>query len=108
MKGIQNGLTWITDADGNKLDQCYPLVTFFFAKLPVMDGSPIRVYYIVMTVCSSLYFCSMLLVAMVSKALMLAKTGKLVVAEMQTYQTGLTQKEYALIVVIKMSLLILC
>jgi len=42
-----------------------------------------------------------------SKALTLVKTGKWVV-EMETYQTGLTDKEYASVVEVKLSLLILC
>jgi hypothetical protein len=103
VKGIQDGLSWITDDDGNKIEQCYPLVTFFFAKLPVMNSSGIRVYYIVVSVCCSLYFCGMLAVAVVQRTLMLAKTGKWTAAELGGYQTGLTEKQYVLSLFIECS-----
>jgi hypothetical protein len=58
-----------------------------------MKGSGIRVYYIVISVSCSLYFCGMLAVAVVQRIVTLVRTGTWAVAEVGGYQTGLTEKE---------------
>lgn len=72
VEGIKDGLIIVTDESGNDRPcQCYPLRTFFFAKLLVLGG--IRYLYIVMSTGTAVYFGIMLLVAMVERVLHLAQ-----------------------------------
>ena len=94
--GVSDGLQIPLNPDTGDLIscQCYPLQTFFFAKLRVYGG--IRYFYVVMTICSTLYYGLMLLAAAVERihhvVHVLNQTKP--VFETVTYETGLTRKEY--------------
>lgn len=93
VEGVEDGLAWITNEDGSKKEECYPLTTFFFAKLPVMGDSGIRIYYIVITIACALYFGSMIVVAAVLKMIGILQSRPMAARGKGIYDTGLTTKE---------------
>jgi len=93
IEGVEDGLAWITKEDGSKKDECYPLTIFFFAKLPVMGYSGVRIYYIVITTACALYFGSMVVVAAVLKMVDIVKSGTVMGRGKGIYDTGLTTRE---------------
>lgn len=60
-RGVKGGLAPIVDDQGVKREECYPLVTFLFAKLDVLG--PIRSFYIFVTLACTAYYSVMLAVA---------------------------------------------
>lgn len=97
VEGVRDGLAWLVDEEGGKREECYPLVTFFFAKLqvtPVTSKSGIRVWYIVMAVCTTVYYVLMLFVAVFHRVLDIGESKKLFAMGMGHYETGLTDAEY--------------
>ena len=93
--GVSDGLQIPISPSTGKLIpcQCYPLETFFFAKLRVYGG--IRYFYIVMSIGSTLYYASMILAAAAERihhvVHVLRQTKP--VFESVIYETGLTPKE---------------
>ena len=96
-KGIDDGLSIPIDTNvyPNQLVscQCYPLVTFFFAKVRVYGG--IRYFYILMSTGTTAYFACMLLAAAAERIHHLKHVLNQTkpVFESVIYETGLTRKE---------------
>lgn len=94
--GVKDGLLWLTNPDGSKKVECYPLVTFFFAKLdvsPVTQHTQIRFWYIFMFSCTTAYYGLMLVVALFHRVLDIGSSKKLFALGMGHYETGLTDSE---------------
>ncbi|KYG40601.1 hypothetical protein M433DRAFT_28108 [Acidomyces richmondensis BFW] len=96
-KGIEDGLVVITtDTGGPKPCQCYPLYTFFFARLKVLGG--IRYLYIIMTTGTTLYFGSMIIIAGIDRSRHLFDLKRLShMFENTRYETGFLAPELAFI-----------
>ncbi len=96
IEGVKDGLTIPVSPDypNNPIPcQCYPLHTFFFAKLRVYGG--IRYFYILMSTSTSAYFACMLLAAAAERIHHLKHVLNQTkpVFESVIYETGLTRKE---------------
>ena len=89
IEGIEDGLAPLRDENGRYRDECYPLETFFFAKLPVRGG--IRYWYIFITVSCTLYYGLMLFVAVLERGMRAWGSKKLFTVG--TYETGLNHSE---------------
>jgi hypothetical protein len=95
IEGVKDGLSVPIDPDTNQYIpcQCYPLHTFFFAKLRVYGG--IRYFYILMSISTTLYYSLMLLAAFAERihhiVHVLNQTKP--IFESVIYETGLTRKE---------------
>jgi hypothetical protein len=91
-----HGLARVTDDNGNpRPPQCYPVYVFFFAKLNVLGG--IRILYVIMATCTSVYYGTMLLAAFAERIRHLTEVIRQERGherrETFKYETGLTKKE---------------
>jgi hypothetical protein len=93
---LHHGLNRMTDDQGQpRPPQCYPVYIFFFAKLNVLGG--IRILYVVMSICCTVYFGIMLLAAFAERirhlTQVITKEKGHAKRETLNYATGLTNKE---------------
>jgi hypothetical protein len=93
---LGHGLNRVTDDQGQpRSPLCYPVYVFFFAKLNVLGG--IRIFYIFISTCCSLYYVTMLLAAVAERirhlTQVLTKEKGHAKRETFNYDTGLTRKE---------------
>jgi len=91
-----HGLQLVTDENGKpRSPKCYPVYVFFFAKLNVLHG--IRILYVIMTTCTSVYYVTMLLAAVAERIRHLTEVIRQERGhdrrETFKYETGLTKKE---------------
>ncbi|MCJ1284192.1 hypothetical protein MMC26_003523 [Xylographa opegraphella] len=93
--GVSDGLQIPLNPDTEDLIscQCYPLQTFFFAKVRVYGG--IRYFYIIMTICSTAYYGLMILAAAIERLhhIVHVLNQKKPVFETVIYETGLSHNE---------------
>jgi hypothetical protein len=93
---LHHGLARVTDDSGNpRPAACYPVYVFFFAKLNVLGG--IRILYVIMTICTALYYGTMLLAAVAERirhlTQVISKEKGHEKRETLNYDTGLTKRE---------------
>jgi hypothetical protein len=93
---LGHGLNRVTDDKGDpRPAECYPVYVFFFGKLNVLGG--IRIFYVFITISTTLYYGTMLLAAFVERIRHLTQVIKKEKGhanrETLNYETGLTQKE---------------
>ena len=93
---LGHGLARVTDDKGDpRPPECYPVYVFFFAKLNVLGG--IRIFYIVTTISTTLYYGTMLVAALAERirhlTQVISKEKGHAKRETFKYETGLTKAE---------------
>jgi hypothetical protein len=93
---LGRGLAIVTDDKGDpRPRECYPVYVFFFAKLDVLGG--IRIFYIITTISTTLFYGTMLLAAVAERirhlTQVLRKEKGDEKRETFQYETGLTKRE---------------
>lgn len=93
---LGHGLAIVTDDKGDpRPPECYPVYVFFFGKLNVLGG--IRIFYIITTISTTLYYGTMLLAAAAERIRQLAQVLRKDKGdekqETYEYETGLTKRE---------------
>ena len=91
-----HGLARVTDDKGvPRPPECYPVYVFFFAKLNVLGG--IRVFYMISSISTTLYYGGMLLAAIAERfrhlTQVITKEKGHEKRDTFKYQTGLTKRE---------------
>jgi hypothetical protein len=84
-KGVRDGL--ITSDN----PECQKIFTWFFAYLPVLGG--IDKMYIVISMCCAIYYCTMLVAAIVAVISKVFRTG---LKEKLTFETGFSASEFVI------------
>jgi hypothetical protein len=93
---LGHGLAIVTDDKGDpRPPECYPVYVFFFGKLNVLGG--IRIFYIITSISTALYYGTMLLAAVAERirhlSQVICREKGHEKRETFKYETGLTKRE---------------